>query len=91
MLISIINKNDNIHKTSSRNQMNIDKYRVASNITEYYIISKLIFLVCKNFKISKFKWTYGLSGHNYRVATLSTLDITVLGIIIPSLKSTRQF
>ena len=28
----------------SNDQMNIDKYRVAANITEYHIISKLIFL-----------------------------------------------
>ena len=28
----------------SDNQTNIDKYRVAENITEYLIISKLIFL-----------------------------------------------
>ncbi len=28
----------------SDDQMNIEKYRVAANITEYYIISKLIFL-----------------------------------------------
>ena len=26
-------------------QTNIDKYRVAANITEYHIISKLIFLI----------------------------------------------
>ncbi len=28
----------------SDDQTNIDKYRVAANITEYHIISKLIFL-----------------------------------------------
>ena len=28
----------------SDNQTNIDKYRIAANITEYHIISKLIFL-----------------------------------------------
>ena len=28
----------------SDDQSNIDKYRVAANITEYHIISKLIFL-----------------------------------------------
>ena len=28
----------------SDNQTNIDKYRVVANITEYHIISKLIFL-----------------------------------------------
>ncbi len=37
-------------------------------------------------KINKFKWTYQLFGYNYRVAALSTLDQTVLGIIIQSLK-----
>ncbi len=31
-------------KASSRNQTNIDKYRVAANITEYYVISKFIVL-----------------------------------------------
>ena len=29
-------------------------------------------------KINILKWTYGLFGHNYRVATLSTLYLTVL-------------
>ena len=29
-------------------------------------------------KINKFKWTYGLFVHNYRVAALSTLYLTVL-------------
>ena len=33
-------------------------------------------------KINKFKWTYGLFGHNYRVAALSRLYLTVLEIII---------
>ncbi len=28
----------------SEDQTNIDKYRLAANITEYHIISKLIFL-----------------------------------------------
>ncbi len=41
-------------------------------------------------KINKFKYTYGLFGHNYRVAALSTLYLTVLGIIIPSLKQIGQ-
>ena len=59
--------------------------RVAVNITEYHIISKLIFLKIiilkfmvksqlfhvKKSKINKFKWMYGLFGHNYRVASLS--------------------
>ncbi len=34
-----MNKNDNINKTKLKNpddQMNIDKYRVATNITEYH-------------------------------------------------------
>ena len=31
-------------KQSSRNQINIDKYRIAANITEYHIVSKLIFI-----------------------------------------------
>ena len=39
----------------SDDQTNIDKYRVAANIKEYYIISKLIFL---SINIPKFiqKW-----------------------------------
>ena len=36
------NKNDKLKK--SNDQMNIDKYKVAANITEYYIIFKLISL-----------------------------------------------
>ena len=42
-------------------------------------------------KINKYKWTYGLFDHNYRVAALSTLYLNVLVIIIPSLKSIGQF
>ncbi len=39
----------------SDDQTNIDKYRVAANITEYYIISKLIYLriIVPKFKIIK--------------------------------------
>ncbi len=37
------------------------------------------------------KWTYGLFGENYIVATLTILYLTVLGIIIPSLISIGQF
>ena len=50
----------------SDDQTNIDKYRLSVKITDYYIISK-----CQ--KSSCLKWTYGLFGHNYRVATLFTL------------------
>ena len=54
----------------SDDQTNIDKYRLAANITEYHIISKLIFLrrlryskinehkaiiSCKNVKSNMFK------------------------------------
>ena len=40
-----INKNDNIYKNEVQEiQTNIDKYRETTNITEYHIISKLIFL-----------------------------------------------
>ncbi len=40
------NKNDNIreNKAQSDDKTNIDKYRVAANITEYHSLSKLIFL-----------------------------------------------
>ncbi len=30
-----------------------------------------------------FKWTYGLLGHNYRVATLSKKNIKYVLIILP--------
>ncbi len=32
------------------------------------------------------KWTFGLLGHNYRVATLSSSYLIALRIIIPNLK-----
>ncbi len=55
-------------------------------------------IVCKNVKNNKFKWTDGLFVHNYRVATLPTLNVKVLGIIIHFLAlrdkktlSTRDF
>ena len=79
----------------SDDQTNIYKHKVAANITEYHIISKLIFLtiIIQKFtvKINMIKWTYGHFGHNYRVAALSTLYITVLVFIITSLKSIGQF
>ena len=37
------------------------------------------------------EWTYWLSGYDYRVATLSKLYLTYIGIIIPSLKLIWQF
>ncbi len=36
-----LNKNDNVHKNED-DQTNIEKYRLAANIKEYHIISKLI-------------------------------------------------
>ena len=33
------NKNDNIHKGSRNQMINIDKYRMAANVTEYLIVS----------------------------------------------------
>ena len=42
-------------------------------------------------KINKFKWTYELFGHNYRVTALSTLYLTVAEIILLSLKSKNNF
>ena len=39
----------------SYDQTNTDKYRVAANITEYHIISKLIFLRLINSKIHEEK------------------------------------
>ncbi len=67
-------------------------------------ISKLIFLSIIIAKFMKkgqlfhvkcqksrcLKWTYGIFGHNYRVGALSTLYLTVLEIIIKSLKSIGQ-
>ena len=38
------NKNDNIHKNEVQETDEYWKYRVAANITEYQIKSKLIFL-----------------------------------------------
>ena len=74
------------------------QYRVAANITEYqnnipkFMEKKQLFHVknhmyVKMSKINEFKCTYGLFGHNYRVAALSKLYLTVLWIIIPSLES----
>ena len=36
------------------------------------------------------KWTYGHSGNDYRVATLSKLYLTTTGTIMQSLKSIVQ-
>ena len=37
-----------------------------------------------------FKWTYGLLGHNYRVATLSKKYLIATEIILVSLKSIKE-
>ena len=60
-------------KRTSRNQMiNIDKYRVAANIKEYHIVSKLIFMVkaiisCK--KLYKIVKNQHLSSHHIEFET----------------------
>ena len=64
---------------NSDDPKNIDKYRVAVNITEYHIISKLIFLriiipkfikIRKLFNVKNVKCTYlredGRTDPNYR-------------------------
>ena len=38
-------------------------------------------------KLKCLRWTYGIFGHNYRVAALFTLYLNVLGIRIPILES----
>ncbi len=46
-LNSYVNQNDKSHKMEAQesdDKTNIDKCRIAANITEYHIISKLIFL-----------------------------------------------
>ena len=42
-------------------------------------------------KTTCFKWTYGHYGNDYRVAMLSESYLTVIGIIMQSLKSIGQF
>ena len=56
-------KNDNIHKNEVQNirwSDEFDKYRLAANITEYHIISKLILqrIIITNFTDV---WTDGLT------------------------------
>ena len=48
-----------------------------------------MYVKCK--KSTCLKWTYRLFDHNYWVAALSTWNLTVLGISIPSLKPIGQF
>ncbi len=62
------------------------QYRVATNIKECIdnlpkFMEKRQLYHVKLSKIKKFKWMYGLFGHNYLVAALSTTYPTVLGII----------
>ena len=45
----------------------------------------------KKKKSTWFKWTYGHSGNDYRVATLSKSYQTTTGITMQSLKSIGQF
>ena len=81
-----LKKSDNLHNF---------KYRVAANITEYHIVSKIIFLrflsfikmYVKMLKINMFKMDFRTFFYNCKVDTLSTFYPTVSGIIIPNLKS----
>ncbi len=63
----------------SDDQTNSDKINLPKFIEKRQLFHVTNF--CEKSKINKFKWTYGLFGHNYRVATLSTFHLTVLGII----------
>ena len=61
---------------------NIDKHRVAANITESHMISKSIYnakdVSKKCQKSTCFIWTYGPFSTDYRVATASTVYLTML-------------
>ncbi len=70
------------------------EHRVASNITEYHIKNlpknhhSKFMMIKQLFHVKK--WTSGLFGHKYKVATLSIFYPTVSGIIIMSFKSLGQ-
>ena len=49
------------------------------------------FVVKKSKKYACFKWTYGIYGKDYRVAALSLSYLTVIEIIMQSLKAIGQF
>ena len=67
------------------------KFKKSDDHTNIDNILFHVKIYVKMSKISKFKWTYGLFVHNYLVAALSALDLTVFGIIIPRLTSIGQF
>ena len=47
-------------------------------------------LLSKSKKSACFNWMYGLSGNDYKVATLPKSYLIVIGIILQSLKSIVQ-
>ncbi len=61
----------------SDDQTNIDKYRVAANITAYLIISKFIFLRIIIIKFLKIKQLF---RYYYIVASLSTRYLTDMDV-----------
>ena len=67
----------------SFDQMNIAVNRVAANITEYHIISKLIFLRI-------ITWTYKLFGQNYRVTTLSHIQVAWMHFFLKYQKQVKD-
>ena len=74
--------------------MNIHKYGCKYYRKSNYIKYQNRFSLEYNSKIhddSCLKWTQGLFCRNYQVATLSILNLTVSGIIIPNLKLIGQF
>ncbi len=87
-----------IIKTEKKKSM-INKYRVDANITDFLKINILtmtrqlchIKMYILFLKMNMYKMDIGTFCQNYRVATLSSLYLTVSEIIIPSLKLRGQF
>ena len=71
-----------IYRPLSHPLRSLSKLTINNNNNNYII---------QKFKSACFKWTYGLYGNGYRVDTLSNSYLTVIGIVMQSLKSIVQF
>ena len=57
----------------SDDQTNINKYRVAANITEYHIISKLIFLRIIILKFMNIRQSFHVKNDSYSIIIFDIL------------------
>ena len=71
-------------------KLNHQRNRIAKTMVIWQLYHVYIYIRI-DIKWTCLKGTFGLFGESYKDATLSILQLTVLGIAMPSLNSIGQF